>query len=901
MGAVYKAKDRELDRSVALKVIRPELVGNPDVLRRFKQELILARQISHKNVIRIFDLGQAEGLKFITMEYIEGQDLKTLIEGHGKFTPEEAIPIIQQICRALDAAHAESVVHRDLKPQNVMVDRQGKISVMDFGLARSVEMQGMTQTGMMLGTPQYMSPEQAKGQKADARSDLFSLGIIFYELLTGKVPFQADTTLATLLKRLQEPAVPPVELDSTIPQAVSDVVVKCLEVDPQHRYQSAEGILQDLEARSGTAVGRVVAQEPRPRRAVLPWKWISAALILALMVSAGLLLREKIAPPSTPRQKAVTVLIADFDNATSDSVFDGTLEPVFAIAMEGASFISSFDRGKARRLAGQVQTGATRLDEAVARMVAVREGVNVVLTGSIGRQGEQYLVSVRALDPVTGKAIATREMKAANKDGVLGAVAKLATPIRQALGDVTPESAQFAAAETFTSASLEAMHEYAMAQELQLAGKYGNAAHAYSRSIELDPNLGRAYAGLAAVHYNLGQLEKTEEYYQMAMAHIDRMTEREKYRTRGGYYVMVRNYEKAVEEFSALVKQFPADTAGHANLALAYSYRRDLPRAIEEGRRAIEIYPRNVAQRNNLAGYLLYAGEFEAAGREARGVLELNPDYAKGYVVLALSQLAQGQVAQAAETYQRLEKVSGRGPSFAAAGLADLALYEGRLADASALLEKGVAADQEKKDASSAAEKLAMLADAQLLSGNKAAALRTIERAVAASKQPKVELAAAQIYVQVGQEAKARAIAALFGARLEREMQAYGKLVEGLVELKRNNMPAAIKSLQEGHQLLDTWIARFWLARAYLEAQAYTEAHSEFETCLKRRGEAAALLFDEVPTYRFLPPVYYYFGRAQDGLKTGGGAESYRAFLAIKEKGDGDPLVADARRRLALR
>jgi tetratricopeptide (TPR) repeat protein len=901
MGAVYKAKDRELDRLVALKVIRPELVGNPDVLRRFKQELILARQISHKNVIRIFDLGQAEGLKFITMEYIEGQDLKTLIEGHGKFTPEEAIPIIQQICRALDAAHAEGVVHRDLKPQNVMVDRQGKISVMDFGLARSVEMQGMTQTGMMLGTPQYMSPEQAKGQKADARSDLFSLGIIFYEMLTGKVPFQADTTLATLLKRLQEPAVPPVELDSTIPQAVSDVVVKCLEVDPQHRFQSAEGILQDLEARPGTTVGRVLAQEPRPRRAVLPWKWISAGLILALMVSAGLLLREKIAPPAAPRQKAVTVLIADFDNATSDSVFDGTLEPVFAIAMEGASFISSFNRGQARRLAGQVQTGATRLDEAVARMVAVREGINVVLTGSIGRQGEQYLVSVRALDPVTGKAIATREMKAANKDGVLGAVAKLATPIRQALGDVTPESAQFAAAETFTSASLEAMHEYAMAQELQLAGKYGNAARAYSRSIELDPNLGRAYAGLAAVHYNLGQLEKTEEYYQMAMARIDRMTEREKYRTRGGYYVMVRNYEKAVEEFSALVKQYPADTAGHANLALAYSYRRELPRAIEEGRRAIEIYPRNVAQRNNLAGYLLYAGEFEAAGREARGVLGLNPDYAKGYVVLALSQLAQGQVAQAAETYQRLEKVSGRGPSFAATGLADLALYEGRLTDASALLEKGVAADQEKKDASSAAEKLAMLADAQLLSGNKAAALRTIERAVAASKQPKVELAAAQIYVQAGQKAKARAIATLFGARLEREMQAYGKLVEGLVELRRNNMPAAIKSLQEGHQLLDTWIARFWLARAYLEAQAFTEAHSEFETCLKRRGEAAALFMDEVPTYRLFPPVYYYLGRAQDGLKSDGGVESYRTFLAIKQKGGGDPLVEDARPRLGGR
>ena len=210
MGAVYKAKDRELDRIVALKVIRPELARQPEIHQRFKQELILARQVTHKNVIRIFDLGDAEGTKFISMEYIEGQDLKTLLRQKGKFSPEEAVAIIQQVCRALYAAHEKGVVHRDLKPQNIMMEKNGNVSVMDFGIARSMEAPGVTRTGALIGTFEYMSPEQARGEKVDARSDLFTLGIIFYELLTGKSPFQADTPTATLLKRLQEQVVPPV-------------------------------------------------------------------------------------------------------------------------------------------------------------------------------------------------------------------------------------------------------------------------------------------------------------------------------------------------------------------------------------------------------------------------------------------------------------------------------------------------------------------------------------------------------------------------------------------------------------------------------------------------------------------------------------------------------------------
>src|SRR3984885_9717665 len=246
MGAVYKARDHELDRLVALKVIRPELAGHPDILRRFKQELILARQVTHKNVVRIFDLGSADGRKFITMDYIEGRDLKSILVERGKLAPAEVVPIFQQICRGLEAAHTEGVVHRDLKPQNVMLDDAGRVWLMDFGLARSMELSGLTRTGVLMGTPDYMSPEQARAEKVDARSDLFSLGIIVYEMLVGQLPFQADTLMAKLLQRVQRKATPLTEIDPGIPAWLAAVVSKCLEPNVAKRYQSVHEILDDL-------------------------------------------------------------------------------------------------------------------------------------------------------------------------------------------------------------------------------------------------------------------------------------------------------------------------------------------------------------------------------------------------------------------------------------------------------------------------------------------------------------------------------------------------------------------------------------------------------------------------------------------------------------------------------
>ncbi len=301
MGAVYKARDKELDRVVALKLIRPELAKNPEVLRRFKQELILARQVTHKNVIRIFDLGQSDGIKFITMDFVEGQDLRSLLLEKSKLAPEQAARIMLQICRALEAAHAEGVIHRDLKPQNIMLDASGRILVMDFGIARSAYLPGMTQTGALIGTPEYMSPEQGRGEPLTERSDLFSMGIIFYELLTGKSPYHSDTPLATLWKRMTEKVTPPVVLDPTLPQALSNIVVKALEIEPKNRFASAREMAQQLEVWLGPSAGGETIFLPAPR--IKPyWKWASAAL--AILLVASVIAFRLIGATSTPHQQA---------------------------------------------------------------------------------------------------------------------------------------------------------------------------------------------------------------------------------------------------------------------------------------------------------------------------------------------------------------------------------------------------------------------------------------------------------------------------------------------------------------------------------------------------------------------------------------------------------------------
>lgn len=900
MGAVYQARDQELERTVALKAIRSDMAAHPEILKRFKQELILARQVTHKNVVRIFDLAQAGGVKFITMEYVEGEDLQSILRRKKKLPPTEAANIMLQVCRALEAAHVEGVVHRDLKPQNIMLDKNGRVVVMDFGIARSLAASGMTQTGAIIGTPDYMSPEQAKGLPADARSDIFAAGIIFYEMLSGTAPFDADTTMAKLFKRTSEPARPLQELDKTIPADVSLIVKNCLEIDLAKRTSSATELLQQIEAWLGPQAGtRVVVQRSVGGPAYAKWSVAGgAALLIAVSIVA---LRGRFLPHPAAPHAPVSLLIADFDNKTGDPVFDGTLEPMLGIALEGAPFISSYNRGEARKTAGLLQPGATRLDGPLARLVAEREGVSAVVSGSIAHDGSGYKVDVIALDASSGKTIVTEETRASNKQDVLTAASQLAEKLRRGLGDSSAPSGGALAAETFSASSLDAAHAYAVGQDLQQKGKWVDAIAAYSQAVKLDPNFGRAYAGMAAMYFNVGKRQEAEADYRLALSHIDRMTDREKYRTRSGYYILMREQAKAIEELSSLVRQYPADSAGHANLAFAYFLGRNMDKARQEQKLALAITPHSVQQRINFAMYALYDGDFDTAASEAQGILTEDPKFDQALRTLGIAELGRGHNQEAQQVYLRLQSAGAQGAPIAGAAFADLALYEGRLADAQKILSTAAGEDLAAKDTEAAADRLATLALTQIQLGKNADALASAAKALDLNKDLSVIYRAAQVYIAAGQESKALQAVEPLAQRLESEPRLYAKLIAGEAQLKRGNAREALNSFEEAQKLADSWLGHFDMGLAYLSASAYTEASSEFDVCLKRRGEATSVFLDDVPSYHLLPQVYYYQGRAREGLNSPGAAESYKTFLSIKQNGAGDPLVADAQRRVSSR
>ncbi|MFZ0307970.1 MAG: protein kinase [Candidatus Sulfotelmatobacter sp.] len=899
MGAVFKAHDTEVDRFVALKVIRPELGSSTEVLQRFRQELVLARQITHRNVVRIYDLGVADRVRFISMEYIEGEELGQILKKRGKLPPREAAEIILQVCYGLAAAHEAGVVHRDLKPQNIMIDHEGRAAVMDFGIASSTEAvilltqasrgdaegsAGLTRVGAILGTPQYMAPEQARAEKLGVRSDLFTVGLILYELTVGHLPPHSPGLKGLLTDRGTKQIPPPIEADPQIPRPLNRIITRCIQLDPEARYPTIETLIHDLETWLGI------------KKAHANWK-VFSALAAVIVLLAGFLIYSLRPKASAGAHPLVKILVSDFTNQTGNPVLEGTLEPVLSTALEGASFITTYSRGDAHKTLAKLST-STKLDENSARLIAQREGLGVVISGSIRQDGSKYAISAQALDPRTNKVIDSENATAASAKEVSEAVARIAAGFRKALGDATPKSAQLAAAETFSSQSLEASQQYALAQELQWQGKWDDALQAYKRSTELDSNLGRAYAGMAVILANMGHKEDAEKNFKLAMSKIDRMTDREKYRTRGAYYLMERDYEKAIEQYKALEKQFPADSAGIGNLALAEFYARNMTGAVDDEQRVVALYPNNVLYLNNYGLFAMYAGDFDVAIRESERLLKLNPNFEKGYICLGVSQLARGDDAAAADTYKKVAPISAWGASAAAVGLADMALYQGRPADALSILEPAVHADLAAKDPSRAAAKYVMQAQALLMKGQTAKAIAAAEQASTGSADESLLYPAAMIFLEAGKGDKAMELSQKLSQRLEPDPGAYGKLIEAEVQMKKKDYRSAVRTFQDAQKIADTWLGRFGLGRAYLEAGAFTDADTEFDACVKRRGEATAVFLDDEPSWHYFAPVYYYLGRAREGLGSPGAAEAYQNYLKAREKSANDALAADAKKRL---
>lgn len=901
MGEVYRARDTRLKREVAIKVLPEAFAKDPDRLARFQREAELLATLNHPNIAHIYGFEESDGVRALVLELVDGPTIADRMV-QGAVPLDQALPIAKQIAEALEAAHAQGVIHRDLKPANIKLRPDGTVKVLDFGLAKAlapvssvradttasptITSPAMTRMGVILGTAAYMSPEQARGKPVDKRTDIWAFGCVLYELLTGVSAFAGETisdTIARIIEREPDWSA----LPGSTPARIRDLLRRCLQKDQQRRLHEIADARIELEE-------ALTAQHTRRRAVELPVAVTGVVLGLALLIGVWWFAAKSV--PSGPH-KPVSVLIADLQNGTGDPTFDRTLEPLLRIVLEGAGFISAYDRTGVRSLGGRPPE--TQFDERAALEVAVKQGVAVVVSGALERQGGGYEISVKAVQPVTGAVIASVKDKASNKDQVLAVATKVATAVRKALGDDTSDSVQMFSMVSLSTTSLEVLRHYAAAREASSKSKFDDALRSYSKAVEIDPNFGIGYQGLAAVSISMGNLQDAEKYVKEAFRHLDGMTERERYNTRGLFYRITGDYQQCVKEYSDMIARYDGDVLAHNNLALCSSFLRNMPRAIEEMRRAVDILPKRALFRINLALFASYGGDFQTGEHEARLAQELGSSLS--FLALAFAQLGQEQLPQAAESYQALGKVDSLGPiaaSYEASGLGDLAVYEGRFSDAVRILGQGAGADLTAKSADRAAAKFVALGYVYLLRGQEGPAVAAAEKALANSNAVKTRFLSARILVEAGQIARARAIAAGLASEVQADPQAQARIIEGLAFLKGGDNRQAIKSFNDANTVLDTWVGHFDLGRAFLEAGQFAQADSEFDRCLKRRGEALSLFLDEEPTYGYLPPVFYYQGRVREALKSAGFTDSYRKYLAIRGKSSEDPLVLEIRRRV---
>jgi tetratricopeptide (TPR) repeat protein len=471
---------------------------------------------------------------------------------------------------------------------------------------------------------------------------------------------------------------------------------------------------------------------------------------------------------------------------------------------------------------------------------------------------------------------------------------RLVTTVRKALGDKTSDSAQLFAMTTLSASSLDVVRLYAAAQDASSNSKFDEARRDLNTAVTLDPKFGVGYQLLAVASMNLGNRQDAQKYISEALKHLDGMTERERFSTRGLFYRITGDYPACVKEYGDLLTRYAGDPVAHNQLALCSSQLRNLRRAQDEMREVVKILPKRVLFRDNLALYSSYASDFPGAEREAQAIQEPDP---YSILSLAFAQLGQGRVADTIETYRRLESTNALGASLAASGLGDVAMYEGRFSDAIGILGSGAAADVASHNTDRAAAKFAALAHAYVSKGQTRPAFTAAANALTNGNAVKIRFLVARTFIEAGAIPRARPLITSLASELQAEPQAYAKIADGEIALATGDNRQAIKLFGEANALLDTWIGHYDLGRAYLNASQFAQADSEFDRCIKRRGEAMSLFLDEEPTYGYFPPVYYYQGRVRAGLQNAGFAESYRQYLDIRGTSKEDPLLAEVRRR----
>jgi serine/threonine protein kinase/tetratricopeptide (TPR) repeat protein len=597
MGKVYRVFDQKLNEEVALKLIKPDIAADKKTIERFKNELKLARKIRHKSVGSMYELMEDKAVHFITMEYVSGQDLKGILHQMGQLTVGKTISIAKQICEGLSEAHNIGIVHRDLKPSNIIIDRGGNAKIMDFGIARAIKEKSITGAGVIIGTPQYMSPEQVEGKDVDHKSDIYSLGIMLYEMLTDRVPFEGDTPLTVGVKQKTEVPKDPKEFNERIPDNLAGVILKCLEKDKENRYQSVQAVKNELEKiEQGLPTTDRTALKPRPTTSkqitvsFIPKKLIIPALALAVLITALLILKpwsgDQAAPILTDRP---SVAVLYFRNISGNNELDYLQDNIHVLLTQDLLQSPHFivlgeDRiyGILKRL-NLLETKIYSDDDL--NKIAAQGGVNILVTGSYTKSAEAFVITLYVNRVGSDQPMPIKD-EAADENGIYLLIDRLSRRIKSELNLTQAQINEDLDKDVveITTASPEALKFFAEGRRYHHRSEHEKAEELYKKAVELDPEFAIAYTSLARENMNMGYKSEYRRCLQKAMELSDKMSDKERLTTQMYFYrISERTYNRSIDISKKLMELDPADMLPYNSLGNLYH-------SIEEWDKALEVF-----------------------------------------------------------------------------------------------------------------------------------------------------------------------------------------------------------------------------------------------------------------------------------------------------------------------